>query len=180
MENRSGWLILIFLVTEKMKRWQTSVQKVPKNFLKKINIQPKFLVSGCKENDPVTFWFTGQTKSNSFKFYKRGSTVKKEKGLKKLNSKYPLVMRGFYWANFGETLGINSVSKDISFGSFSTSLPETSAKELKCVLLPLWKRNSKFGDGIIPGKYLHATTTTLFQYSRVSIKLTFTFVFQSK
>ena len=38
---------------------------------------------------------------------------------------------------FGETLGINSVSKDISFGSFSTSLPETSAKELKCVLLPL-------------------------------------------
>ena len=118
-----------------------------------------------------------QILSNSVK---EGALLKKKKGLKKLNSKYPLVMRGFYWANFGETLGINSVSKDISFGSFSTSLPETSAKELKCVLLPLWQRNSKFGIGIIPGKYLHATTTTLFQYSRVSIKLTFTFVFQSK
>ena len=118
-----------------------------------------------------------QILSNSVK---EGALLKKKKGLKKLNSKYPLVMRGFYWANFGETLGINSVSKDISFGSFSTSLPETSAKELKCVLLPLWQRNSKFGIGIIPGKYLHATTTFLFQYSRVSVKLTSTFVFQSK
>ena len=33
--------------------------KGSKNFLKKINMQAKFLVSGCKENDPVTFWFTG-------------------------------------------------------------------------------------------------------------------------
>ena len=79
-----------------MKLWQTSIQKVPKNFQKKINMQAKFLVSECKENDPVTFWITGYTKSNSFKFCKRGSTVQKEKGLKKLNSKYPLVMKGFY------------------------------------------------------------------------------------
>jgi len=53
-----------------MKLWQTSLQKV----------QAKFLISGCKENDPVAFWFTEQTKSNSFKFFKRGSTVHKEKG----------------------------------------------------------------------------------------------------
>ena len=39
MENRSGWLIPIFPVTEKMKLWQTSLQKV----------QAKFLISGCKE-----------------------------------------------------------------------------------------------------------------------------------
>ena len=109
-----------------------------------------------------------QILSNSVK---EGAMFKK-KSLKKLNSKYLLVIRGFYWANlarqnFSRHLGINSVSKDISFGSFSTSLPETSAKELKCVLLPLWQRNSKFGIEMIPGKYLHATTTTLFQYSRV-------------
>ena len=48
MESRSTCLIPIFLVTEKMKLWQTSLQKV----------QAKFLISGCKEKDPVAFWFT--------------------------------------------------------------------------------------------------------------------------
>ena len=48
VENSSTCLIPIFLVTEKMKLWQTSLQKV----------KAKFLISGCKEKDPVAFWFT--------------------------------------------------------------------------------------------------------------------------
>ena len=60
-----------------------------------------------------------QILSNSVK---EGALLKKKKGLKKLNSKYPLVMRGFYWANLARQnlarhLGINSLSKDIAFGS---------------------------------------------------------------
>ena len=96
-------------------------------------MQAKFLVSECKENDPVTFWITGYTKSNSFKFCKRESTVQKEKGLKKIEFEVSagderLLLSKLGQTEFFETLGINSVSKGISFGSVSTSLPETSAK----------------------------------------------------
>ena len=64
-----------------------------------------------------------------------GAQLKKEK-VKKIEFEVSagderLLLSKLGQTEFGKTLGINSVCKDISFGSFSTSLPETSAKELK-------------------------------------------------
>ena len=39
-------------------------------------MQFRFLISGCKENEPVVVWFTEQTKSNSVK---EGALFKKKK-----------------------------------------------------------------------------------------------------
>ena len=61
-----------------MKLWQTSVHKVPKNFLKKINVQVK-LVSGCKEMTLLRFGLQDRLNQILSNSVKEGALLKKKK-----------------------------------------------------------------------------------------------------
>ena len=69
VENRSTCIIPIFLVTEQMKLWQTSLQKV----------QAKFLISGCKEMTLLRFGLQKTLNQILSNFVKEGALFKKKK-----------------------------------------------------------------------------------------------------
>ena len=81
-----------------MKLWQTSLQKV----------QAKFLISGCKEKDPVAFWFTEYTKSILSNSVNEGALFKKKK-VKKIEFEVSagderLLLSKLGQTEFGETV----------------------------------------------------------------------------
>ena len=82
MENRSDCLIPIFLVTEKMKLWQTSVQRVPKNFLKKLTCRLNSWFQGVNKMTLLRFGLQDRLNQILSNSVKEGALFKKKKVLK--------------------------------------------------------------------------------------------------